>query len=402
MRITYIHQYFSTLDSAGGVRSYIFSKYLASKGHAVTIITSDNSLPEKYKSMKKFEVDGIEVISVKTNYAPKLNFTQRVLAFIKFMIFSSYLALKTSQDIIFATSTPLTVALPGLVVKFIKRVPFVFEVRDLWPDVPIELGIIKNSLLIFILKLFEKIAYRFADRIVCISEGIREKIPIPDKKKVCVPTGCDLDLFNTNKNSRWKQEAGIASRSLFVFTGAIGVANCPEYLMEAAKILKGKKLEDISIAFVGNGSAKEGVKKMKDSYHLDNVFIFNPVPKRRLPEILASADAGIILHGLSPTYRETASPNKFYDYIAAGLPIIFNFQGPLKDLILEKRAGYYVDYQSPEQLSEVLLHISRNKSEALEFGKNARLLAEEKFDLKKIVVQFENVLVDCYRNIHTQ
>lgn len=398
MRITYIHQYFSTLDSAGGVRSYIFSKHLVSKGHEVTVITSDKFLPEKYKDMDNFELDGINIISIKTNYTTNLNFTQRVLSFIKFMILSTYLALKTSPSLVFATSTPLTVAFPGLVVKFIKKVPFVFEARDLWPDVPIELGIIKNRLLIFLLRMFEKITYRFADRIVCISEGIKEKIPAPEWKKVYIPIGCDLDLFCGAKNTKWKDEVGITSKSLFVFTGAIGVANCPEYLMEAARILSGKNLSDISIAIIGKGSAKEDVLKMKDEYHLDNVFIFDPVPKRRLPEILASADGGIILHGLSSTYRETASPNKFYDYIAAGLPIIFNFQGPLKDLILEKKAGYYVDYKAPEQLSDVLLHILRNKSEALEFGKNARLLAEEKFDLKKIVVQFEDILVECHRN----
>lgn len=390
------------MDSAGGVRSYIFSKYLVSKGHEVTVITSDNFLPEKYKGIKRLEVDGIKVISIKTNYTTNLNFVQRISSFIKFMILSSYLALKTSPDIVFATSTPLTVAFPGLVVKFIKRVPFVFEVRDLWPDVPIELGIIKNKLLIFLLKLFEKITYRFADKIVCISEGIKEKIPVPNWKKVYIPIGCDFNLFNGVRNARWKQDAGITGGALFVFTGAIGVANCPEYLMEAAKILKEKNENDISIALIGKGSAKEDVLKMKDKYHLDNVFIFDPVPKRKLSEILASADGGLILHGLSPTYRETASPNKFYDYIAASLPIIFNFQGPLKNLILEKRAGYYVDYQSPEELSDVLLHISQNKEEALKFGRNARLLAEEKFDLKKIVVQFEDILVESHEIKHMQ
>lgn len=390
------------MDSAGGIRSYVFSKHLASKGHEVTIITSDNSLPEKYKGKKEFEVDGIRVISVKTNYTTNLNFTQRISAFIKFMVLSSSLALKTSPDLVFATSTPLTVAFPGLVVKFIKRVPFVFEARDLWPDVPVELGIIKSRLLIFLLKVFEKITYHFADKIVCISEGIKEKIPAPERKKVYVPIGCDFDLFNGAKSSRWKQKAGIESGSLFAFTGAIGVANCPEYLMEAAKILKEKNENDISIAIIGKGSAKEDVLKMKDKYHLDNVLMFDSMPKRDLPEVLASAGGGLILHGLSPTYRETASPNKFYDYIAAGLPIIFNFQGPLKDLILEKRAGYYVDYQSPEELSAVLLHISQNKEEALEFGRNARHLAEERFDLKKIIVQFEGVLVECYNDKHIQ
>ena len=102
------------------------------------------------------------------------------------------------------------------------------------------------------------------------------------------------------------------------------------------------------------------------------------------------------MHGLSATYRETASPNKFYDYVAAGLPVIFNFQGSLKDLIINKKAGYYVDHRYPEQLSETLLHIARNKSEALEFGKNARCLAEDRFDQKKLAIQFERVFLNLH------
>jgi len=397
MRITYIHQHFATMDSFSGVRSLIFSKHLTSRGHEVTIITSDKFLPEKYKDRKRFKIYGIKVINVKTNYTHKLNFTQRVLSFIKFMLVSTYLALKSSPDLVFATSTPLTVAFPGLVVKFIRRVPFIFEVRDLWPDVPIELGIIKNRLLIFLMKLFEKTTYHFAERIVCISEGIRQKILAPDWKKLYIPVGCDLTLFNGIKNSRWREELCITSRSLFVFTGAIGVANNLEYLMEAARILKERNFNEISIALIGEGSAKEKVLKMKDEYELDNVFIFDPVPRRKLPDILASADGGIILHGLSPTYQETAAPNKFYDYIAASLPVIFNFRGPLRNLILEKNVGYYVDHRSPEQLSEILIHISRNKSEASEFGKNARLLAKDKFDRIKSAEKLERTFEKIYK-----
>lgn len=399
MRITYIHQYFTTMDSAGGVRSYIFSKYLVSKGHKVTVITSDNLLPAEYKGLETFSVYGIDVIVVKTSYSTRLDFFQRVWAFIKFMILSSYLSLKTSPDLIYATSTPLTVAVPGLVVKFIKRIPFVFEVRDMWPDVPIELGIIKNKLLIYLLKLFEKLSYRFADKIICISEGIMEKISAPAWKKEFIPIGCDLELFNGIKNSRWKQVAGVKDGTLFVFTGAIGIANCLEYLMDAAKRLKSENEHEISIAIIGEGSAKKEILLIKEKYQLDNVLIFDSVPKKILPGILAAADGGLILHGISPTYRETASPNKFYDYIAAGIPVIFNFQGPLKDLILEERAGYYVDSQSPKHLADVLIHISRNRSEALEFGNNARHLAEKRFDLKNIVVLFEDVLTECHKSM---
>lgn len=312
------------------------------------------------------------------------------------MFLSTYLGLKVPADLVFATSTPLTVAFPALIIKLFRRVPFIFEVRDLWPDVPVELGLIKNKSLIFLIKAFERFAYSYSDRIICISEGIRERIPAPDFKKFHIPTGCDLQLFNGGKHSTWKEEMGIRSRSLFVFTGAIGEANAPQYLIEAAKILKEKSIHDIAVALVGDGSAREKVVRMKEVYGLDNVFIFDPVQKKDMPRILAAADGGIILHGLSRTYRETAAPNKFYDYIAAGLPIIFNFEGPLKKLILENKSGYYVDHHLPEQLSDILIHLSKKRKEAFRAGKNARRLANEKFDQKQIAIQFGDVLEECF------
>ena len=392
MKITYVHQYFATMESCGGARSYNFARHLVRRGHEVTVITSNSRLSEKYKNKKEFVVDGIKVVNIKTKYTKDLNVKQRTYAFFKFMLVSVYIVLITRSDIVFGTSTPLTVAFPCMVAKVIKRVPFVFEVRDMWPDVPIELGLLKNRFLIIILKVFEKAAYRSADKIVCISDGIKDRIPVSDNKKAHIPIGCDLGLFNGGKNPAWKKMTGITAKTLIVFTGAIGVANCPEYLIEAAKILKRKNIVDITIALVGSGSAKGKVTDMIRENALDNVRIFDAVPKNTLPDILASADAGVILHGLSPTYQETAAPNKFYDYIAAGLPVIFNFRGPLRDLILERKAGYYVDPELPEQLSNAIVHVSRNKEEVSLIGKNARLLAEKEFDLKELAVKFEKVL----------
>ena len=195
MRITYIHQYFATLDSSSAIRTYNFSKFLVSRGHSVTVITSDAYLPEKYKNKKRFELDGISIINIKTSYTKELDIARRLRSFLKFMIVSTWLSLKSSPDLVFATSPPLTIAFPGLITKFIKNVPFVFEVRDSWPDVPVELGIIKNKLLIFLLKLFEKTAYRFADMVVCISDGIRLRVSVPVWKKIHIPFGLRSRFF---------------------------------------------------------------------------------------------------------------------------------------------------------------------------------------------------------------
>lgn len=392
MRILYIHQHFATPASASGTRSFVFAKKLVEAGHQVTIITSDGYLPKEYKDVRQFEIDGVTIINRKSGYSLLLDFRERVSSFLQFMIGAVVEGLRIPADLVFATSTPLTVAIPALLIKWKKRIPFVFELRDLWPGVPIELGVLRNPFLIWAATALEKTAYRFADRIVCISEGISRNVKVPGDKKIVIPTGCDLSRGVPAVNDSWKREVGIRTKRLFVLTGAIGEANAPDYLIDAAKDLQVKGRKDIAIALIGAGSAKDRVKRLKETYGLQNVHLFNPVPKSKIPEILGSADGGIILHGVSRLYRETAMPNKFFDYIAAGLPVIFNFEGPLKEQILKYKAGYYVNYRRPEQLSDTLAMLSQRDDECRNSGKNAFKMAKECFDQEKMADRFVKAL----------
>jgi len=392
MRVLYIHQHFATPASASGTRSFVFAKRLVEAGHQVTIITSDGYLPKEYKEVSWFEIDGVRIINKKSGYSLGLDFRKRVSSFFQFMIGAAVEGLRTPADLVFATSTPLTVAIPALLIKWKKRIPFVFELRDLWPEVPVELGVLKNPFLIWGATALEKTAYRFADRIVCISEGISRNVKAPENKKIVIPTGCDLSRGVPAKNNKWKREAGITAKRLFVFTGAIGEANAPDYLIDAAKDLQAKGRKDIAIALIGAGSARDRVKHLKETHCLENIHLFDPVPKSNIPEILAAADGGVILHGVSRLYRETAMPNKFFDYIAAGLPIIFNFEGPLREHILRYKAGYYVDYRRPEQLSDTLGMLSQENDECLKAGRNARKMAQECFDQEKLADRFVKAL----------
>jgi len=392
MRILYIHQHFATLQSASGIRSFVFSRALAAAGHQVTVITSERFLPSEYKNKSRFHIGKVEIINIRSGYTLKLNFRQRILSFLTFMLTATYWGLRTPADIVFATSTPLTTAIPGLVVKMIKHIPFVFEVRDLWPDVPVELGFLKNPVIIGLARGLERLTYRVADRIIGISEGICQKIPVSSEKKISIPTGCDFSQYSLSKDTAWKQAVGIKEDVLFVLTGAIGVANEPQYLLEAAKLLKERGVRNIAIAMVGDGSAKEKVQQIKRDFRLGNVYLFDPVQKKEIPHILAAADGGIILHGVSPTYRETAAPNKLFDYIAAGLPIIFNFEGPMRDLLVLHKAGYYVDHRYPENLCNIMIHLASNPIECLNAGRNAHNLAEDFFDQKKMAEVFVKVI----------
>ena len=150
----------------------------------------------------------------------------------------------------------------------------------------------------------------------------------------------------------------------------------------------------LRIALIGAGSAKERVKTLKYSYMLENVYLYDPLPKNLIPKVLAAADGGIILHGVSRLYRETAMPNKFFDYIAAGLPVIFNFEGPLRDQILTHQAGFYVDYRKPEELSKTLVMLFENPEIGLKAGLRARRMAEEYFDQEKMAEKFVMTLAE--------
>jgi len=394
MKLIYIHQYFITPAQAGGARSYYLSKALVEQGHEVVVITS-NTKHEDYAFTEHKTIDGIRVIYIKNFYDASMGKLNRIFSFIKFMIFSTYYVLKEKDvDLIYATSTPLTIGVPALIANLFKKTKFIFEVRDVWPDIPYEMGYIKNKYVYKVLKLLEKKIYNKSEKIICISEGIKNKIDVAFRNKCKIyPFGANLKLFNTKKSTQWKLNNNIKAPCLYVFTGAIGLANGIQYLIEAAKILKDNK--KIHISIVGDGSDRERIKLLIKEHSLSNITLHDPVEIQNLNEIFASAEAGIILFGdTSESYRYTASPNKFFDYIAAGLPFFFNFEGPLKDKVLKHNIGIYTNYQDAAVLAEKMMYFSENTQELKILALNARVLAEEEYNrdiiYKKLVKEIIN------------
>lgn len=398
MKILYLHQYFITPKEAGGARSYYLAKQLVEDGHEVTVITS-NTKNKDWKFLEVKNIDGIEVKYIKNYYDSSMGKIERIFAFFKFMIYSTYYALKEKNiDIIFASTTPLTIGIPAYFKKlFNKNAKFIFEVRDVWPDIPYEMGYIKSKLLFKILKAFENKLYKSSDKIIAISEGIKQKINTSFQDKTYVyPFGANLKLFNTHKSDEWKKSNNINCKTLYVFTGAIGFANGVEYLIEAAKILSEQNNKEIHIAIIGQGSAKKSIVSLKDEYSLSNVTIFDSVAVEELNKIYESADAGVILFGnLSESYRFTASPNKFFDYIAAGLPFFFNFGGPLKEKVEKENIGIYTDYADPNDLAKKMSHYSDNKEILQLIGKNARNIAEREYDRDVILKNMARDIVNA-------
>lgn len=387
MKILYLHQYFITPKEAGGARSYYLAKKLVEASHEVVMITS-NTRHEEWPFVETRHIDGIKVIYIKNFYDSRMGKYARILSYVKFMFYSTFFALiEKNVDTVFASSTPITIGIPALAVKYLKKTRFIFELRDIWPDIPFEMGYIKNRFFYKVLKKFERLLYKKADKIITISEGIKEKVGVDFAyKTLTFPFGANLDLFTASKNGRWKEEKGIDARVLYVFTGAVGIANGVEYLVEAARILQEKDSRDVHIAIVGDGSAKAKIVSLVEVYSLRNVSLHDSVPVETLDDIYASADAGIILFGdKSESYRQTASPNKFFDYMGAGLPIFFNFAGPLRDIVETKNIGIYTDYKDPAALSSVMRYYADHPDDLMQMSKNARKYAVDACDREKIL-----------------
>ncbi|MGE5704409.1 MAG: glycosyltransferase family 4 protein, partial [Clostridia bacterium] len=204
MNILYVHQYFTTREGSLGTRSYEFSKYLLRQGHQVTMLTGDSSLqgvlPVKRGWLhKRYVIDGIQVIAVNNHYSNYMGFFRRIVAFIGFVLFACFYGLFMKRpDIVLATSTPLTVAIPALVMKKLRSIPFVFEVRDLWPEAPIQIGAIRSPLAIALLQALERKTYREASQLVALSPGMAQGIfatGIAEDKVTLIPNCSDLELF---------------------------------------------------------------------------------------------------------------------------------------------------------------------------------------------------------------
>jgi glycosyltransferase involved in cell wall biosynthesis len=381
MNVVYLHQYFRLPSEPGGQRSYSFAKGLVGAGHRVTMITSNSTHPD-WGFIERQSVDGIDVIYVKNAYMNSMGAVARIWSFLKFMIVASGLAmLQPKVNLVFATSTPLTIAVPAVLLKFFRRVPFVFEVRDMWPDVPWEMGMLRQRWIFRILKSFEGFVYSYSDHIVAISNGIRELVGHPGRTTV-LPFGANIDLF-THRLNKDNETFTV------LFTGAVGNANGPEYLVEVAKLVQDRGDSNIEFVMVGNGSAKEKIANLVSEYSLKNFQLHDAVPIADLQHYFFEADVGVILFGdQSHTYRITASPNKFFDYLAAGLPMIYNFEGPLKQYCLDQKIGFYVDFQNPASMFNLIVDLKNKKAELEIMANKIRFLAETKFNRVNIVEEF--------------
>ncbi len=333
------------------------------------------------KGRRRGIIDGIDVIEFDLDYGNHMGFAQRIGVFAKFAFASIGIALREPADIVFATTTPLTAGIPGIFARWLRRRPFVFEVRDLWPELPKAMGVITNPFVLWLMSVLEWTSYRSADRLVGLSPGIVEGIAargVNDARIAMVPNGCDLDLFAGTADA-WRPEGVRDDQLLAIFTGTHGPANGLDAVLDAAAMLKQHGRDDIRIAFVGQGRDKPALQKRASDQDLENVLFLDPVPKTQLAGLMAGADIGLQVLRNVPAFYYGTSPNKFFDYIAAGLPVLNNYPGWLAQLITENNCGFAVPADDPSAFADALIAAADDRDDLLLKGEQARQLAKTAF-----------------------
>jgi len=406
MKVLYFHQYFCTPEGNSGIRSYEMARYLVEQGHRVTMVFGESPRLKSplrgdpyEKGQRRGSYEGIDLIELNVSYNNKMSFFSRTMAFIKFSLRSIRLVFKEDFDIVFATSTPITAGIPGIVMKMRgKRKPFVFEVRDLWPELPREMGIIKNRLLLWAMGRLEYSSYNRADACVALSPGIKKGVEKRLSRSIpvhLIPNGSDLDLFRPGKHSRSIIPGCSEEDFISVFIGAHGMANGLDAALDAAAILnKEQEHKHIKIVLIGDGKVKKHLAERVKTEQLDNVIMLDPVPKKDLMNYLHAADVGLMLLANVPAFYFGTSPNKFFDYISSGLPVLNNYPGWLAEMIDSNELGKVVPPDHAGDFAGALVDLSSDAGRLEEMGKNARAFAENEFDRRALAHQFEQALME--------
>ncbi len=400
MKVLYFHQHFSTRAGSTGTRSYEMAKRLIASGHEVTMVCgsyggADSGLDTPFANGKRRgKVDGIDIVEFGMGYSNKDRFLKRAVTFLKFAARSIALVFTEKYDLIFATSTPLTAGIPGVVGRWLRGKPFVFEVRDLWPELPREMGVIKNPVVLILMDWLEWICYRSARRLVGLSPGIVAGIArrgVPASHIAMIPNGCDLDVFSARGES-WHPNGISATDFMAVFTGTHGIANGLEAVLDAALELKRRGRTDIKIVLIGDGGLKSELIARAQREGLTNVIFHAPVAKTRLAALLQGADLGLQILANVPAFYYGTSPNKFFDYIAAGLPVVVNYPGWLADIIGDNQCGITVPPDDSASFADALEHAEVHRAELAAMGLRATALAKNEFDRDLLSGKFVNWL----------
>lgn len=404
MHILLIHQAFASLDEPGGTRHHEFARHLVRRGYQVTIIASPVSyltgvplhkhIPWVDKQVDSDpSLDGRLVVLRSYTYpALHRSFVHRVLSFLSFMVSSFFIGLSVKKvDVVWGTSPPIFQGITAYTLARLKRIPLLLEIRDLWPAFAVAVGVLRNRFLISASEQLEKYLYSQAKLVMVNSPGFIEHVKQRGAKQVkLLPNGADTSMFQPeNDGHEFRQEHDLLGKFIVMYAGAHGLSNDLGIILEAARIIKNR--QDISIVLLGDGKDKPQLQEQADRMRLENVLFLPPIPKEDMHQALAAADACIAILKPIEMYK-TVYPNKVFDYMAAGRPVILAIGGVIREVVDQARAGISISPGDPQAMAEAICHLADHPEKARQLGLNARSYIEQHFDRTVLADQLTALL----------
>ena len=392
MRILYIHQYFATRRGRTGTRSLEHARAMQARGHGVTMLISsaqlcDDEIPPGRGVIRRGTIDGIPVIVLHVAYDQRMGYFRRIAAFVKFMLLACWVVLSGPRwDLIYASSTPLTIGIPALAGKLCRSIPYFFEVRDLWPDIPVALGVIKDGALAGALRVAELLIYRHARTIVAANRDMARVIGRKTgnrKPIVVVPNACDVDLFNPDlRDGEFRRAYGLEDKVICIHAGPFGKVNHLECVLDAAELLADDSR--LSFVLIGEGKEKLHLEVLAAERDLPNVLFLDAIGKKDLASVLADCDIGLMTVIPVPELEWNCS-NKFCDYLSSGLPVVLNYQGWHGRLLSDHECGLSAAQGDSEAFAEAIGRLAGDADLRAGYSRGARRLAETVLNRRNVV-----------------
>ena len=319
------------------------------------------------------------------------SFVHRLISYFSFMISSFFISMKMKNvDIVWGTSPPIFQSFTAWLVSKLKRVPFLLEIRDLWPAFAIAVGVLKKRVLISLSLWLEQFLYHHADKIIVNSPGYIEHVQLKGGQNVTlIPNGSDTTAFTPINTIHIREELGWTDKFILLYAGAHGMSNDLPVVLQAAKLIE--KHDDIKIVFIGDGKEKSSLIDLSKSLRLSNVEFLNPVPKSKITEYLQASDVCIAILKPIELYK-TTYPNKVFDYMAAEKPIILAIDGVIREVVESADCGIFCEPGNPHAIASVILGMYRNRNGLAKIGKRGKVYLEQNFDRMIIAKDFTDMI----------
>jgi glycosyltransferase involved in cell wall biosynthesis len=416
LRILYLSQYFVPEVGATQTRAYEMARYLVSAGHQVTMLTEvpnhpSGIIPLEYrgKVFERADLEGIDVIRVWVKASPTKTFTTRILFYLSYMINATLAGLILARgryDVIYATSPPLFVGGAALALSYVRRMPFLFEVRDLWPESAVVLGEISSPRAVALAGKLEEMCYNRARCVVVVTNGIRRRLEERGwgRKLELIPNGANTESFRPDPQAgaALRAELGFRNKFLVVYAGIHGVAQGLETVLQAARLLslRLQEVPEVHFLFVGEGPKKDELLDLRNKWGLSNVTMLPEQPRSRMSAYLSAADVALV-----PLRRlelfQGALPSKMFDAWACGCPVILSIDGEAREVLEQADAGVFVEPEDTGEMAQVILQLKDDPDRLRRYGEHGRRFVEAHYSRQQLAARLETLLRKAIEGLTT-